>query len=258
MKLYMLGLILLVWVILSVFVGFAAWSASGNRPVFLLETYKLLLGFTLVGVIGVVVKAVVDARIDSEKESRKRYEEKQKELDRRYEEWERIRGEIVKEFTNIFSEFYSVRKLYHSAISDNNIIYDKSSKEFKILLQDCLRKTTELEGRYGALKILIIRHFGLPSGNFGFKSVSMLVEKKKTSSNERQRLRYALDILGEAYDDWRHALEKSRKIDVSESWNAYEEIFGFLDEEIWKATSSNPAGGKVPQVESAPPPTGPA
>lgn len=226
--------------ILSVLAGIAAWKI--NSP-FVLETYKILLSFTLVGIIGVAIKAAVDARIDSAKESRKRYEETQKELDRRYEEWERTRSEIIKEFTHIFSEFYSVRKLYHSALSEKNRIYDKSSPEYACLLQDCLRKTTELEGRYGVLKTLIIRHFRLPSGDFGFKDISSLVRQKEASSSERKRLRYALDILGEAYDDWRHALEESRKIHVSESWNAYEEVLGFLDTQVWKAASCNPAVG---------------
>ena len=45
--------------ILSVLAGIAAWKI--NSPI-VLETYKILLSFTLVGIIGVAIKAAVDAR----------------------------------------------------------------------------------------------------------------------------------------------------------------------------------------------------
>jgi hypothetical protein len=212
--------------------GVASWRSP--QQLVLIESYKVLLTFTLLGVIALFVKAAIDARLDDERESRRRHEEAQKESSRRYEEWERTRASIIAEFIDIFSQFYSLRKLYHSARSRSNRIYRKPSPEYEQLLRRCLKKTTDLEGRYGALKTWIIRHFGLPTGDFGYKEIPELIKKKEQAVTEAQRLRCSLDILGEAYDDWRHALEKGRKIEVTESWNEYEQLLGFLDQQTWQ------------------------
>lgn len=217
--------------LLTILIGIAAWRT--DHPI-LIETYKFLLGFTLVSVIGVAVKSVVDSRLDAEKESRRRYDEAEKEKSRRYEEWEGVRGAIMTEFTDIFSQFYSIRKLYHSALGSKNILYDKSSPQYTDLLRSCLQRATDLEGRYGALKMLIIRHFSLPIEGLVYDDINILLQKKSNAVNEKDQLRFALDILGEAYDDWRHALEQGRKIDVSESWSAYTEVLGFLDKQTWQ------------------------
>ena len=50
-------------------------------------------------------------------------------------------------------------------------------------------------------------------------------------------LRYTLDILGQAYDDWRHALEQKREIRSKESklaWNEYEDVLEFLNQQTWE------------------------
>jgi hypothetical protein len=90
------------------------------------------------------------------------------------------------------------------------------------------------------LKVLIIRHFGLTPGDLGFRGIRDLSRKMETASTEKERLRFALEILGEAYDDWRHALEQDRRIQVTESWNAYEEILAFLEKQTWQGGTQGP------------------
>lgn len=227
--------------ILSIILCVAAWWTDN---VVILETYKLVLSFTLLGILGILVKAVVDSRLDAEKESRRKYEEAQKEQGRRYEEWEKARVAIIKEFIHIFSAYYSLSKHYHSASSGKNQIYDKSSPEYLAFLRTCLERAADLEGKYGALKMLIVRHFNLPGGDLGFKEIPVLLQKKKLAATEHERLRCTLDLLGQAYDDWRHALEQARRIEVSNSWTAYEEILGYLESKHWNssfAAQSSPA-----------------
>jgi hypothetical protein len=228
--------------ILSVVLFVVAWQTDN---VVILETYKLVLSFTLLGILGVVVKAVVDSRLEAERDSRRRYEEQQKEQNRRYEEWEKKRSEIIHEFVHIFSAYYSLSKHYHSASSGKNQIYDRASPEYLAFLRTCLEKAADLEGRYGALKMLIVRHFGLPGDDLGFKEIAVLLQKKKLALTEKEQLRCTLDLLGQAYDDWRHALEQSRRIEVATSWSAYEEILGYLESKHW----NNPTASTSPAAE---------
>ncbi len=203
-------------------------SDSGDHKLFL-ETYKILLSFMLIGIIGAFVKMIFDLTMA-----------KQKDEDRHYEEWEKERVGILYEFTHIFSEFYSLRKLYHSARSDNNTIYKVDTQDYFILIRECLKKAVDLEGRFGALKITIIRHFGLPMGDYGTKKISKLKETKQSEKDKNKKLRHSLDILGESFDDWRHALEQNRKINLSnEIWKIYEEILCFLDSRKYHAVEEN-------------------
>ena len=187
-----------VGVILSIFFGI--FSDYGENKL-ILETYKLALSFTLIGVFGALVKAAIDENI-----SRKDDEA------RRYQEWENQKANILQAFIDIFSEFYSIRKLYHSAMSTRNSIYTVKTPEFEALVREVLKKAVELEGRYGALKVWIIRHFNLPGGDFGYKSKQKLMELKEDPEIDLSvKHRHALDLLGEAYDDWRHAIEGVKK-----------------------------------------------
>lgn len=215
----------------TVFVGSLAWD-SDNKA--LLETYKLCLSFTLIGTAGTVVKAIVDTTMEEEREKKRRIAEHDKENERRYEAWENTRIKILREFIEIFSTFYSLRKLYHSAYSKSNSIYSKETDEYKSLIRECLKKATDLEGRFGVLKVLIIGHFDLPGGEFEHRPIEKIISDRDKAKDNDERLRLSLDILGEAYDDWRHALEQNRKIDCPTSWEAYREILAFIDSQRWK------------------------
>ncbi len=163
------------------------------------EIFKGLVTFTLIAVGGAFVK----------------------------NELERLqrRRQIIEEFVRIYSEFYSIRKLYHSALSDKNNIYVKDSADTVKLKHQLLKDCVELEGRYGALKILAITHFNFPKGDYRRKSVLELREELELATDPKNAARLKLDILGETYDDWRHALEENRKIKVIEEiWKTYEEL----------------------------------
>jgi hypothetical protein len=88
-------------------------------------------------------------------------------------ELSRRRTGIIREFIDIFSQFYSVRKLYQSA-RHHPQIYNQNSDEYDALTKELLKKCVELEGRYGALKMLAIYHFGLPDDDLGTKPIEVL------------------------------------------------------------------------------------
>ncbi len=206
------------------------WGSYNSRglPAYsdlILETYKTLLTFSLITVGGIALKALIDQVIEKDRN-------KQIDLSR-YEETRKI---ILKEFAIIFSEFYAIRKLYHSALSHKGI-YDKSSNDFINLIRSLLQKSVDMEGRFGALKVLIITHFNLPRGEYQNKNIeelkkSISSEKALTTSEQSQKklIRLGLDLLGESYDDWRHAFEHNRKIEVDEVfWKEYDTILQFLE-----------------------------
>lgn len=184
----------------------------------LFETYKTLLTFSLVTTGGIFLKALIDRVIEKD-----RY--KQIESNRR----EETRKILLKEFTTLFSEFYAIRKLYHSAIS-HEAIYEQKSADLKILIRQLLQKSVDLEGRYGSLKVVAITHFDLPRGEYQRKSLLELKGLIAAADTEKKLARYRLDLLGESYDDWRHALEDNRKIHVDDAfWKGYELLLAFLE-----------------------------
>jgi len=207
---------LILGIVASILLGI--FSNGGNNKV-LFEAYKLVLTFTLIGVFGALVKAAIDITIS-----------KQKEESCRYEEWEKNRSDIIREFTDIYSKFYSLRKLYHSARSSKNQIYKIGTEEYETLIRNCLNDAINLEGRYGGIKVSIIHHFNLPSGSYGYKTIDELINQKLAAQDKKHETRCSLDILGESFDDWRHALEQERKIEVSDNiWSTYEEILDFIE-----------------------------
>jgi len=128
---------------------------------FVPEAFKILLTFTLVALGGALIKGAIDASLDRERDKRARIEQRN----------ERRSG-ILREFSEIFSQFYSVRKLYHSA-KDHESIYDSNSTYYRELIRELLRRSVDLEGRYGAVKILAIHHYHLPQNELGTKRMKM-------------------------------------------------------------------------------------
>jgi hypothetical protein len=204
---------------------------------FVPEAFKILLTFTLVALGGALIKGAIDASLDRERDKRARIEQRN----------ERRSG-ILKEFSDIFSQFYSARKLYHSA-KDHENIYDSNSTYYTKLIRELLRRSVDLEGRYGAVKILVIHHYHLPQNELSRKRMQELtlrVSKLKESvrenaEDERILIRSRLDLLGELYDEWRHALEENKKISDSvvgaAVWENYEALLKFLAKDEGSAAS---------------------
>lgn len=187
-----------------------------------LESLKVLLSFSFITTGGLFVKSFIDQLL-SESQDRKIAASRREET----------RLEILKEFTTVYSDFYSVRKLYHSAHSSHNNIYQKASEKYQELMCDLLQRTVDLEGRYGALKVLAIIHFDLPRGGFEMKPIPELTYEIAKSKDDKCSARLRLDLLGEYYDDWRHALEQNRKIKAAdEFYKAYGILLSYFEKAI--------------------------
>lgn len=181
------------------------------------ETLKALLTFTLVVLGGALIKGAIDASLEEQRTNRSHAEQSKER-----------RTNIITEFAEIFSQFYSVRKLYESARSHPQI-YDLGSEEYSILVKELLKKSVELEGRYGALKIIAINHFGLPDSDLSAKNINELEKHLIEERNTPTSIRLRFDLLGEFYDDWRHALEGKRMIGVGRQvWENYEALLKYL------------------------------
>lgn len=206
---------------LAYFIATMGYAANNQAPaytVLLLEAFKTLLTFSLITTGGIALKTFIDQVLEKERNN-------QTETNR-YEETRKL---ILKEFATIFSEFYSVRKLYHSAIS-HEALYKKNSTELNLLLRHVLQKSVDLEGRFGALKISAITHFNLPRSEYAKKKVECLLANISSTVDQGQKLRYRLDLLGECYDDWRHAVEEQRKIKVDkEFYTSYDLLLTFFE-----------------------------
>jgi hypothetical protein len=196
---------------------------------FSLEAFKISFTFTLIALGGALIKGTIDALLDEQRAQRTLVEQ-QKER----------QASIVKEFAEIFSEFYSIRKLYHSA-KDHRNLYDSKSTEYAELVRKLLQKSVDLEGRYGALKIFAIEHFALPRRQLSTQRPNLQELKERIPTDdgginnpERQRdvVRDRLDLLGELYDEWRHSIERDKKICDkivgADVWKNYEALLQFF------------------------------
>ena len=202
-------IVVFVGIILS-FVAAAGYYLSGptsqgtpsSLQILYGELFKTALTFTLIAAGGGYIKIVGDRFLEDQRL-------KQAQLNEREAE----RRSIIDEFVNTFSGFYSLRKHYESRARPSN--EEPSNEEFKKYF---LEKSTELEGQYGALKVRAIQHFKLPKGSFKSQKISDLQTKlqtalkkledtKNSKEAEQEVARVRLDLLGEYYDRWRHALE---------------------------------------------------
>lgn len=201
-------------------------GATEPYSIFILkELLKYLLAFVIVSFGGVVIKLSVDRILDRQRSLR--------ESAVREEETRRI---IMKEFAEIYSGFYTIRKHYHSLRLEENSVYAELSASIPSILDNLLRKSVELEGRFGALKALAVMHFSLPTEQLtDTKIISKLRVKLKNAKNSRERARIQLDLIGEFYDDWRHALEENREIFTenktqrAEFYDTYRDLLTFFE-----------------------------
>ena len=220
-SLYVVGAIGLLLSIATAFLYLSfAGTSSQSATVFVAgETFKALLTFTLVALGGALIKRAIDASLDEQRAHRSLAEQSKER-----------QTSIIKEFVEVFSQFYSVRKLYESARRHPQM-YDQRSKEYALLIKDLLKKSVDLEGRYGALKILAINHFGLLGGNLSTKNINELEKCLEDEASSFDQARYRLDLLGELYDDWRHALRDGQEIKMGDKvWENYEALLKFLVE----------------------------
>ena len=82
----------------------------------------------------------------------------------------------------------------------------------------------------------IIQHCALPTGDYRYKDVDELLGLIKKTTDDKAKLRYAMDLLGELYDDWRHAFEQARNIEEPvQLWSTYEQVLAFLSASRFKA-----------------------
>lgn len=131
----------------------------------------------------------------------------------------KFKTQIIDEFVEIFSGFYQIRKMYHSTFIQKNYAFDDSLK--KKLIYDSLIKSTELESRYGNIKVRLIIHYGLPTGDWETKKKDELKINLENEKNFKKKLRLQLDLLGEYYDIWRNSIESGQKISTEGDKNFY-------------------------------------
>jgi hypothetical protein len=218
--------------------GPTSQETPSSLQILCIELFKAALTFTLIAAGGGYIKIVGDRFLEGQ-----RIEQAQ--LDKRKAE----RRSIIDELVNTFSGFYSLRKYYES----------KSQPRDAEFVKYFLEKSTELEGRFGALKVRAIQHFKLPEGVLRSQEIEGLnedlkaaTEKSKVMSNSpeaaRQEARIRLDLLGQFYDKWRHALEKERekillskkewekilsnyhRDDLESHWEQYRKLLTFFEE----------------------------
>jgi hypothetical protein len=206
--------------------GFSQAATSASLQIIFQELLRAALTFTLIAVGGGYIKFLSDNFLEEQRT-------KQAKLDER----EAQRRSIIEAFVNTFSGFYSLRKYYEEFTSQ------VGDKEFK---KDFLVKCTELEGQYGALKVRAIQHFELPAGMFETQKICALEKElgeldktlketettidskeavQKVQETARKAARVRLDLLGQYYDLWRHALRDD---------NPKEILAKPLREDLWR------------------------
>jgi len=193
-----------------------------------IELFKIFGAFTLLTAGGALAKYVADETLEEKRQARSEHEAREKE-----------RAELIKELAATYSEFYSLRKLYHSAIGSKSLY--RASADLEALKREILETVVGLEGRHGGLKVRAITHFGLRGGEFGYKDKADLLDKIAKTQDEKEIARLQFDLLGECYDDWRHALEDGKKIEPGKSlYESYEKLLGFMESAPSKTHNPGP------------------
>lgn len=218
--------IILVVAVVTIYLCTAPTGKKNARVATVLEeSLKASLTFALIALGGSLIKRVVDADLEERRAARDAAEQlvERQHADRRAAEDRRRR--VLDELAAVFSGFYSVRKLYHSAISKRHSVYSNDAAALLNLRRKLLEQATDLEGRYGAVKVQALISLGLHAGDLQYKTLGQLQERiadPETDDCLRQRLWF--DVLGEAFDGWRHALERDEEIEtIGLAWGGYEQ-----------------------------------
>ncbi|HKO56033.1 MAG TPA: hypothetical protein VJ276_09150 [Thermoanaerobaculia bacterium] len=193
------------------------------------EMVKVTLTFALIALGGSVIKMSIDADLEARRVAREAAQENIERLRSEQQAAEAHRREVVGEVTAVFSEFYSIRKRYHSALSRTKSLYANDPTAMTALRRELLAKAIDLEGRYGAVKTKALISLGLHLGDFGYKDVTDLRSKIEAATDQGAAARMWFDYLGEAFDGWRHGIERDEKIGtVTAAWEGYEHILAQL------------------------------
>lgn len=163
-------------------------------------------------VIGLILYLIKEEIVKRNKKKEK--EKLEKELENEF------KTVIVDEFITIFSNFYEIRKNYHSTFITNNKALNSESKEQ--LKVDCLLKSSKFEGHYGALKVRLTNHYNLPKGSWETTNIDLLKQQVINENDFFKKLRLRLDLLGEYYDIWRNSIEEGVKIKAEGDLEFYE------------------------------------
>jgi hypothetical protein len=167
----------------------------------LLKAIDAVLSLFVLGFIGLLIRNWVEAKTN-------RKIERENKLNEAME----FKRNIVDEYINIYSEFYSIRKLYHSTLlPTNHALEETDRKNLKI---EALRSTTRHEGKYGTLKVRIINHYKLPKDNWEWKPMEDLEAEIEECQHPNVVFRTQLDLMGEYYDLWRNSIEEGKRIGV--------------------------------------------
>ena len=184
------------------------------------EVLKGAISLVVISVAGALAKHAVDQTLDDRREAGARAKAAEVE-----------RQGLREEFSSIFSEFYAIRKLYHSYLQDRSDLFGKGPEESIPFRRQLLEKSVALEGRFGALKVRMLDYFNISHANLGTKQEAELVRLIQVDSDAEARFRHRLDLLGEYYDDWRHGIEKGRKLrEAGPIYDEYELILNRLRE----------------------------
>ncbi|HEX6086604.1 MAG TPA: hypothetical protein VF266_18890 [Thermoanaerobaculia bacterium] len=171
----------------------------------------------------------MDAELDKRKTERERQSKADEKRRSELAAWEERKRLLLQELASIFSGFYTVRKLHHSITRRQAAPYRGFPEEVEKVKRGLLRECVELEGRYGALKVQALLLLHLPAGDLGWKNIHELTTRLAAATDPRQIVRMRFDVLGEAFDGWRHALENGEKITTGpEAWTEYEFLLQHL------------------------------
>jgi hypothetical protein len=189
--------------------------------VFLIKTlFTSFVTFAIITIGGLFVKTTIDFSIEKDRANKIKEERIQT-----------LRSNFINELTQIYSGFYSIRKLYHSVLDEENLNYNNSDNEKTMLFRDLLAKSVDLEGRYGALKVNIAIYYNLELDKWGSKNIDKLNNALKKETDPKIKYRLKLDLIGEYFDEWRHSIEKEEEIDDKVFITVhYTEVLSFLND----------------------------
>ena len=196
----------------------------------LMESIRAFLSLIVLGVMGLLIRNWIDAK-------GRRKEEKEIAKNESLE----FKRNIIDEYINTFSVFYSIRKMYHSALEPHNeILNDEDRKQLKI---EALRSSTKQAGKYGTLKVRIINHYKLPKDNWDSKEIRELEHDIEECEQPNDIFRMQLDLLGCYYDKWLDSIERGQRIDAEGNqrfYKLYNDILTTLEaRRIEKTVSSS-------------------
>ena len=196
----------------------------------LLEGIKAFMTLVVLGIIGLLIRNWIDTKS-------RRKEDKEVAKNEALE----FKRNIIDEYIDVFSSFYSIRKLYHSALDPKNRILDDAERK-KIMI-DSLKNSTKQAGKYGTLKVRIINHYKLPKDNWDAKKIKELESGIEESEQPNEVFRMQLDLMGEYYDMWLNSIELGSHIDAEGNpkfYKLYNDILTTLEaRRIDKTVSSS-------------------